>query len=70
MAWIMRNAFNRTDNLTLWFAIMSNTLGAQVGIDFVNLLSHVNGFIWAFGFAHIAIDAFVGDDERHNDLNL
>jgi hypothetical protein len=38
-----------------------DALGAEIGIDFVDFVTLINGPIGAFGFTHIAIDAFVGN---------
>lgn len=44
---------------------MADTFGAFGRRDFINDLTLVNGLVGAFCFAHITIDAFVGDNKRH-----
>ena len=63
--WVKWDARHWAHNLTLRLVIMPDAFCAQIGVDFINVRAHVNGLIRTFGFAHIAIDAFVGDDERH-----
>jgi hypothetical protein len=47
---------------------MAYALGAFVRVDFVDFLSEIDRIVRALGFAHIAVDAFVGDDQRHRKL--
>lgn len=47
---------------------MTHTLGALHRVDFINFEALVNGFIGAFGFAHITIDAFFGYCQCQNFL--
>ena len=56
------NALNRAYHHALWLIKMPHTLGTFAGVDFVNFLTHANGAVRALGLAHVAIDAFVGDD--------
>lgn len=49
----------------LWRVKVADTLGALGRRDFINDLTLINGLIRAFCFAHITIDAFVGDNKRH-----
>jgi len=44
---------------------MSDAFGAFGWVNFVNFRSQIDGLIGALGFAHIAVDAFVGDHQRH-----
>jgi hypothetical protein len=44
---------------------MPDALGAFAWLDFINIRPHVNGIVGAFGFTHIAVDAFVGDQQGH-----
>ena len=65
MRGVDRNAGHRAHLHALRFVKMANALGASGGVDLVNDLAQVNGLVGAFGFAHIAIDAFVGDHQGH-----
>ena len=60
-----RDAGHGTDLYALRFVKVPNAFGAFVGVDLVDVLAHINGLVWAFGFAHIAVDAFVGDQQCH-----
>jgi hypothetical protein len=62
---VHRNAINRTDLHALGLIKMPHTLGAFVGVDFIDLHPHVDRLVRALGFADIAIDAFVGDHQSH-----
>lgn len=62
---IERNAGNRAHLLTLRFIEVADALGAFIGIDLVVLEAHRNCFVGTFGFADIAIDAVVGNQESH-----
>jgi hypothetical protein len=44
---------------------MPHALGAFSGVDLIDELAQVNRLIGAFGFAHITVDAFIGDHQRH-----
>ena len=57
------DAVDRTDFNTLRGVIMADTFGTFVGVDLINGLALRDGFVGAFGFAHITIDAFVGNHE-------
>ena len=61
MVRVLRDTLDRTDFHTLRGIKMTDTLGTLHRIDFINFDALVNGFVGAFGFAHIAIDAFFGD---------
>jgi hypothetical protein len=60
------NAVYRTHIDALRFVEETNAFGALAGIDLVDFLALMNRFIRAFGFTHIAVDAFVSDHEGHN----
>lgn len=47
-----------------------NALGAQIGIDDIQILRCRNGFVGAFWLAGAAVDAIVGDDGCHGDRSL
>jgi hypothetical protein len=44
---------------------MADAFGTAIGINLVDILAHRNGLIRAFGFAHIAVDAFLGNQQCH-----
>jgi len=47
---------------------MAHAFGTQHGVDLVNFDALVDGLIWAFGLAYIAVDAFFGDFQRQGQL--
>ena len=49
----------------LRFVKMANALCAFVWVNLIDLFAHVDGLVRALGFAHIAIDALVGDQQSH-----
>jgi hypothetical protein len=57
------NAIDWADDLALRLAMMTDALRAQVRIDDINFWPHADGLVWAFGFADVAVNAVVGDDE-------
>lgn len=66
MLWVHWNAVHGTHLHTLRLVKMPNAFCTAVGIDLVKILPHRNRLIRAFGFTHIAIDAFVGNHQRHD----
>ena len=64
---VQRNAVHRTYFLALRRIEMPHALGAFVRIDVIDLGPHVDRLVGALGFAHIAIDALIGDFQRHRD---
>jgi len=70
MLWIDRNAGHRAHLNTLGLVKMTHALGALVGVDFINLWAEVDRLIGTFRFAHIAIDAFIGDHLGHKNLTF
>jgi len=58
---IGENAIDRTHLNALRRVEMSDALGALVRINNVNLSALRNGAVGAFGFAYVAVNAFVGD---------
>jgi hypothetical protein len=50
---------------TLGLVKVAHAFGALGRVDFVNLFAQINRLIRALGFAHIAVDAFVGDHQCH-----
>ena len=59
------DALDGTDLGALGFIEVADAFGATVGVDDVVLGPHGDGFVGAFGFAAVAVDALVGDDEGH-----
>ena len=45
--------------------VETDALGAQLGIDDVNLVAFADGFVWTLGLASAAVDAVCGDKSRH-----
>lgn len=64
-----RDARHRTHLHTLGFIEMAHTLSALARVDFVNFWAEVDRLIGAFRFAYIAIDAFIGDHQGHQNLS-
>jgi hypothetical protein len=62
---VRQNAINRTNVYALWFIKISNTLGAEISIDLVDIISHFNRLVLADGFAYIAVNAFFGNHKGH-----
>src|SRR5690606_22280075 len=62
---IQRNAVHGTDLLALGFVVVADTLGALVGINDIDLGARGNGLVRALRLADIAIDAVVGNHQRH-----
>ena len=60
-----RNARHRADLSTLGLFKMSNAFSAFLRLNFVDFGAHENGLIGALRLAHIAVDALVGNDQRH-----
>ena len=65
MFFVNQDAVHRANLLTLRLIVVSDALCAEVGVDFVNFLALRDGIIGAFGFAYVAVDALVGNKERH-----
>jgi hypothetical protein len=59
------NAFNGAHLHALWLIKMSNTFGAFMGIDLVDLFTKINGLVGTLGFADITVDALTGDHQSH-----
>jgi len=57
--WVNDNTIDWTHCDTSRFIVVANTLGAKVRINFVILLAIGYRLIWAFGVAHITVDAVV-----------
>ena len=62
---INRYASNRTHLYALGCVKVTDAFGAFSRVDFVYFCAQVDRLIRALGLAHIAINAFVGDDQSH-----
>lgn len=64
--WIDDNGvIDRAHLLAGWDIVMTDAFGTAIGIDLVDIIAHRNGLIWAFRFAHVAVDAFFGNQQCH-----
>lgn len=63
---IFWNAIHGTHHLALRLIKMSYTFRAQIRINFVNQFALENRFVRTRRFAHIAVDAFVRNHQRHD----
>mgnify|MGYP000619164765 CR=1 FL=1 len=70
MRGINGDAIDRTHLDALWRLKVSDTLGAARRIDLVNTIAHKYCIVGAFGLTHVAVDTFIGDDERHGYTEL
>jgi hypothetical protein len=59
---ILRDTVHRTDLNALRSLVVTHTLGAQIGIDLVDLVTLGDRPIGALGLTYIAVDAFISDD--------
>ena len=62
---IDRNARHGADLHALRFVEMADAFSAFFGVDLIDLLAQINRFVRAFGLAHVAVDALVGDQQGH-----
>ena len=62
---IDRNAGHRADLHALGFVKMPHAFGAFAGVDLIDLFTQIDGLVGAFGFAHVAVDALIGNQQRH-----
>ena len=58
---VLGDAIHRADLNALRLVIVTDTFGTFAGVDFIDLGALRNRLIWAFRFANVAVDAFVGD---------
>ena len=68
MGWTDRDTGHRAHLHTLGFIKMTDAFGALVGVYFIDFRPEVDRLIGTLRFTHIAIDAFVCDQQSH--LNL
>lgn len=45
--------------------VVTDALGAAIGVDLVDLLAEANGLVRTLGIAHVTVDALVGDEQGH-----
>ncbi len=64
--WILWDTIHWAHSLALWLIKMAHAFCAVRRVDLVNLLALIDGFVWAHWLTNIAINAFVGNDQRHN----
>jgi len=62
---IWKAALDGAHRLTGLVIIEADALGAQVGIDDVDLVTLGDGVVRALGLAGAAVDAIVSDEGRH-----
>jgi hypothetical protein len=60
------DALDRTHHHTLWLVKVADAFGAQVGIDLVDLLAHVNSQIGALRLTNVAVNAFFSNVQCHS----
>ena len=65
MVWMHRNAGYRAHLHALRLIKVAYAFGAAVGVNFINFRPQINGLVGAFWLAHITIDAFIGNGQRH-----
>jgi hypothetical protein len=68
MGWIDRDTGHRTHLNTLGLLKMADAFCALVGVDFIYFRPEVDRLIGTLRFTHIAIDAFIGDQQSHQNL--
>jgi hypothetical protein len=62
---IVRDAVDRADLDALRGLVVADALGAQLGVDDVDLVALGYRAVRALGLAHVAVDAFVGNHQGH-----
>jgi hypothetical protein len=68
MRGVDRDARHRANLDALGLAEMAHALGTAGGIDLVDFRSEEDGLVRALGLADIAVDALVGNHQRHSDI--
>jgi hypothetical protein len=64
---VLEDAVDRAYLDTLGSLVVANALGTEIGVDDIDLVALADGAVGAFGFAHVAVDAFVSDVKRHGE---
>ena len=62
---VHRDAAHRADLHALRLVEVADAFGAARRVDLVDLRAHRDRLVRALGLAHIAVDAFVGDQQGH-----
>ena len=65
MLGVYRDAGHRAQLHALGLVKMAHAFGAFVGVDLVDFLSQGDGLVRALGLTHIAVDALIGNKQRH-----
>jgi hypothetical protein len=68
MGWADRDTCHSAHLHTLWFIKMTDAFGALVGVYLIDFRPEVDRLIGTLRFTHIAIDAFIGDQQSHQNL--
>jgi hypothetical protein len=63
---IYRNAVYRAHFSALRRIEMADAFRAFIGVDFVDFYALIDRIVGALGLAHVAVDALVGNHERHD----
>ena len=70
MVRIYGDTFHRANFNALTALEVTDAFRAPGPVDFVNQLALVNGIVRALRLTHIAVDAFICDQERHDVIRL
>ena len=65
MLGVHRYAGHRANLHALRLVKVPYAFGALAGVDLIDLLPQINRIVGALGLADIAVDAFIGDHQRH-----
>jgi len=68
MGWADGDTGHRAHLHTLGLIKMAHAFGALAGVDFIDFRPEVDRLIGTLRFTHIAVDAFVGDHQSHQNL--
>lgn len=67
---ILYDARHRADLDALRRVVMTDTLGSQFAINLIDFFAQVNSTVRAFRLAHVAIDAFLRNQQGHDLLKF
>jgi len=59
------NALNWTHGYTGLIIIETDAFRTAIDIDFIDFVAFINGIIRTLRQTHVAVDAFIGDQECH-----
>jgi hypothetical protein len=65
MIGIQNDTLYRAYHYALRFVEVADTLGAQMRMNLVDLLTHINGIVGTFRLADITINAFICYQQSH-----